>query len=307
MPPPSTRLTHTENDMKQHVGMVGIGLMGHGIASNLVKHGHALAVLDHPGNQPLDALTASGTVVLPRAAEVAARADVVILVLTGSPQVEAVLTGPGGVLEGLRPGAVVIDCSTAIPSSSLRMAQAVQAAGGRFLDAPMTRTPKEAAEGRLNLLVGGDAALLEECRPLLQCFAENITHAGPVGAGHSMKLLHNYVSLGCVALLSEAAACARRNGVAPEVFVDVLAKGGGGGTALERVRPYLLTGDPSGLKFSIANASKDLGYYNLMAADAGAAREIAGAVQATLQGALAKADPGTFLPELVSLLGGPQR
>jgi 3-hydroxyisobutyrate dehydrogenase-like beta-hydroxyacid dehydrogenase len=86
------------------------------------------------------------------------------------------------VLAALRPGTVVIDCSTAIPSSTLRMAQAVQAAGGRFLDAPMTRTPKEAAEGRLNLLVGGDAALLDECRPLLQCFAENITHAGPVGA-----------------------------------------------------------------------------------------------------------------------------
>jgi 3-hydroxyisobutyrate dehydrogenase-like beta-hydroxyacid dehydrogenase len=119
-----------------------------------------------------------------------------------------------------------------------------KAAGGRFLDTPMTRTPKEAAEGRLNLLVGGDAALLDECRPILQCFAENITHAGPVGAGHSMKLLHNYVSLGSVALIAEAAACAQRNGVAPEVFVDVLAKGGGGGVALERLKPYLLSGTP---------------------------------------------------------------
>ena len=134
----------------------------------------------------------------------------------------------------------------------------------------MTRTPKEAAEGRLNLLVGGDAALFEACRPLLACFAENITHVGAVGAGHSMKLLHNYVSLGSVALLAEAAACAQRNGVAPEVFVDVLAKGGGGGMALERLKPYLLAGDTSGLRFSIANASKDLGYYNTMAGDAGA-------------------------------------
>ena len=118
----------------------------------------------------------------------------------------------------------------------------MQAAGGRFLDSPMTRTPKEAAEGRLNLLVGGDAALLEECRPLLQCFAENISHMGPVGAGHSMKLLHNYVSLGMVTLLSEAAACAARNQVSPEAFVDVLAKGGGGGIALERLKPFLLAG-----------------------------------------------------------------
>ena len=293
--------------MKKNVGMIGIGLMGHGIATNIVKHGHALAMLEHEGNQPLDALKAAGAVALRSAAEVAARSDVVILVLTGSPQVEAVLTGPGGVLQGLRPGTVVIDCSTAVPSSTQRMAQAVQAAGGRFLDTPMTRTPKEAAEGRLNLLVGGDAALLAECRPLLQCFAENITHAGPVGAGHSMKLLHNYVSLGMVTLLSEAAACAARNGVASDVFVDVLAKGGGGGTALERLKPYLLQRDPSGLRFSIANAAKDLGYYNAMAADAGAAQAVAAAVQATLDGALARTAPGTLLPELAGLLGpGPQ-
>ena len=289
--------------MKPAVGMAGIGLMGQGIASNIVRHGCALAMLEHPGNQPLDSLKAAGAVGLHSAAELAARSEVVILVLTGSPQVEAVLAGPGGVLEGLRPGSVVIDCSTSIPSSTLRMAQAVQAAGGRFLDAPMTRTPKEAAEGRLNLLVGGDAALLEECRPLLQCFAENISHAGPVGAGHGMKLLHNYVSLGTVALISEAAACAQRNGVAAEVFVDVLAKGGGGGTALERLKPWLLNGDPAGLKFSIANAAKDLDYYRTMAADAGAAGSIADAVFGTLRAALAQCTPGTFVSELSALLG----
>ncbi|MFY9514601.1 MAG: NAD(P)-dependent oxidoreductase [Rubrivivax sp.] len=288
--------------MKQRVGMVGIGLMGQGIAGNIVKHGHGLTVLEHAGNQPLDTLKAAGAVALHSAAEVAARSEVVILVLTGSPQVEAVLTGPGGVLEGLQPGSVVIDCSTAIPASTLRMAQAVQAAGSQFLDAPMTRTPKEAAEGRLNLLVGGDAAVLARCRPLLQCFAENIAHAGTVGAGHSMKLLHNYVSLGTVTLISEAAACARRNGVAPEVFVDVLAKGGGGGIALERLKPYLLANDSSGLKFSMANAAKDLGYYQQMAGDADAARDIADAVLRTLQTALAQSPAGALMPELVSRL-----
>ena len=288
--------------MKKKVGLIGVGLMGHGIASNLVRHGHELAVLEHPGNQPLDTLKAAGATSFQRAADLAARSEVVILVLTGSPQIEAVLTGPGGVLEGLRPGSVVIDCSTAIPSSTLRMAQAVQAAGSRFLDTPMTRTPKEAAEGRLNLLVGGDAALLDECRPLLQCFAENITHVGPVGAGHGMKLLHNYVSLGMVALISEAAACAGAQGVSPEVFVDVLAKGGGGGTALERVKPFLLAQDPSGLRFSIANACKDLGYYNTMAGDSGAAKDIAAAVLSTLEGALARSEPGAFVSQLSAVL-----
>lgn len=288
--------------MARKVGMVGIGMMGHGIASNVLKHGHELAVLDHPGNQPLDDLKAKGALVLGSGREVAAASDVVILVLTGSPQVEAVLTGEGGVLQGLRPGTVVIDCSTAIPSSTVRMAEAVEAAGGRFLDSPMTRTPKEAAEGRLNLLVGGQAALLEECQPLLRCFAENITHMGPVGAGHSMKLLHNYVSLGMVTLLSEAAACAKTNGVGAEAFVEVLAKGGGGGIALERLKPFLLAGDTSGLRFSIANARKDLDYYNTMAEDAGAYKTIATAVLSTLQTALGRA-PDALVPELPAILG----
>jgi 3-hydroxyisobutyrate dehydrogenase-like beta-hydroxyacid dehydrogenase len=286
------------------IGMVGIGMMGHGIASNIVKHGYELALLEHPGNQPLAALKAAGAVGFDSARELAARSDAVVLVVTGSPQVEAVLTGAGGVLEGLRPGSVVIDCSTAIPSSTARMAQAVQAAGARFLDAPMTRTPKEAAEGRLNLLVGGDAALLEECRPLLECFAENITHVGPVGAGHGMKLLHNYVSLGAVALLAEAAACAQRSGVSADAFVDVLAKGGGGGIALERLKPYLLARDASGLRFSMANARKDLDYYNAMAKDAGAHKEIAAAVLATFDEALAHSAAETLVPELVTLLAG---
>jgi 3-hydroxyisobutyrate dehydrogenase-like beta-hydroxyacid dehydrogenase len=285
------------------IGMAGIGLMGHGIASNLQRYGHALVLLEHPGNQPLDALTAGGAQTVGSGRALAEAADLVVLVVTGSPQVEAILTGPGGVLEGLRPGAVVIDCSTSMPASTARMAQAVHAAGGRFLDAPMTRTPKEAAEGRLNLLVGGDAALFAECRPVLQCFAENITHVGPTGAGHAMKLLHNFVSLGMVTLLAEAAACAGRSGIAPAAFVDVLAKGGGGGIALERLKPYLLDGDVGGLRFSIANARKDLTYYEAMAADAGARRGVAAAVLATLDAAAAKAAPDAVVPELATLLG----
>jgi 3-hydroxyisobutyrate dehydrogenase-like beta-hydroxyacid dehydrogenase len=118
-----------------------------------------------------------------------------------------------------------------------------------------------------------------------------------------MKLLHNYVSLGMVTLLAEAAACADRNGVAPQAFVEVLAKGGGGGIALERIKPYLLARDPSGLRFSIANARKDLDYYNGMARDAGSPNQVAAAVLSTLEDALARSGPEALVPELVALLG----
>ena len=289
----------------QKIGLIGVGLMGHGIASNIVKHGHALAVLEHPGNQPLDGLKAAGVTTQTDVSALAASVDVLLLCVTGSPQVEAVLLGEGGrggALQGLRPGTVIIDCSTAIPASTERLAKVVADAGGRFMDAAMTRTPKEAAEGRLNLLVGADDALFAECRPLLACFAENITHAGTVGAGHRMKLLHNYVSLGSVALIAEAAACAERAGVAPEVFVDVLSKGGGGGMALERLKPFLLNRDASGLRFAMSNALKDLGYYTTMASDSHSARQIAEGVRQTFESAVQDSTPETLVPELVAVL-----
>ena len=284
------------------IGMIGIGMMGHGIASNLLKHGHPLTVLEHPGNQPLGALLAAGARTVSSAQALAEQADVIILCVTGSPQVEAVLLGEQGVLQGLKAGTTVIDCSTAIPTSTEKIAAHVQARGGRFLDAPMTRTPKEAAEGRLNLLVGGDAELFATCRPLLACFAENIVHTGPVGSGHRMKLLHNYVSLGTVTLLAEAAACAQLSGVNAQTFVDVLAMGGGWGAALERLKPTLATGDTSGLRFSMSNALKDLSYYNQMALDTQADRTVAEAVKNTLQTACQEGDPQALVPELIAQL-----
>jgi 3-hydroxyisobutyrate dehydrogenase-like beta-hydroxyacid dehydrogenase len=288
------------------IGLIGAGLMGQGIASNLLKKGYALAVLEHAGNQPLDALLAAGARTAATPALLAQHSELIILCVTGSPQVEDVLLSSEGVLRGMRADTIVVDCSTAVPSSTERMAQAVVNAGGWFMDAPMTRTSKEAAEGRLNLLVGGSADVLERCMPVLRCFAENIVHAGPVGSGHRMKLLHNYVSLGMATLLAEAAACAQRSGVPMETFVDVLGKGGGGGAALERMKPYLLAQDPSGLRFTVSNALKDISYYHQMAIDTQADRTIASALQNTLQAACDAGQAHSLVPQMVSSIAARQ-
>ena len=282
--------------------MIGIGMMGHGIASNLVKHGHTLSVLSHSGNQPIDKLLMQGVKTFATPKDLALHSDVVILCVTGSPQVEAVLMGEDGVLKGLRPNTIVIDCSTAIPASTQKIALAVEMQGGMFMDAPMTRTPKEAAEGRLNLLVGSDSALFETCHPILKCFAENIVHVGPIGSGHRMKLLHNYVSLGSVALLAEAAACAKVGGVNAQTFVDVLAMGGGWGAALERLKPFLLSHDNTGLQFTIANALKDLTYYNDMAEHMQAEHVVAEAIKSTLKAVCDEGQGTSFMPDLVDII-----
>jgi 3-hydroxyisobutyrate dehydrogenase-like beta-hydroxyacid dehydrogenase len=283
----------------QRIGMIGLGLMGLGIATNIVQKGFALTAMVHPGNQPLDDLIAAGAKTAPTAQAVAQASDLVILCVNGSSQVDAVLSGETGLLAGLREGMTVIDCSTSMPGSTLMVAAQLAERGVRFMDAAMTRTPNEAMQGRLNLLVGGDASVLEACRPLLATFAENIVHAGPVSAGHRMKLLHNFVSLGSVTLLAEAAACSRRAGIDDAVFVEVLEKGGGWGAALERLKPYLLRGETSGLRFSMGNSLKDLTYYAEMARETGSHDAAATALQATLADACQQLDPQTLLPEIV--------
>lgn len=291
-----------ETILKERVGIAGVGMMGHGIARNVLKHGYGLTVLEHSGNQSLDELKAGGATTVATAKALAAACDIIILCVTGSPEVEAVLCGADGALEGLRPGTVIIDCSTAVPSSSVRMAEAVQASGGHFIDAPMTRTAQYAHEGRLNLLVGGEDAVVQRVTPLLRSFAENIAYAGAVGAGHRLKLLHNFVSLGSMALIAEAAACAARSGIKPDVFVDVLAGGGGAGVALERLRPTIL--DPNGtpVQFFMSNALKDLRYYMSMADDTRAAHAIAAAVSDTFGAAVEQGGARSMVSDLAALL-----
>jgi 3-hydroxyisobutyrate dehydrogenase-like beta-hydroxyacid dehydrogenase len=301
-PSPSPSSDSGDASIRCKLGLIGVGLMGQGIAYNLLRHGHALTLLDHPGNQPLAELLELGAQRVATPAAVAAASSVLLLCVTGSPQVASVLQGPEGVLAGLRPGTVVVDCSTALPEATREMAALVQAAGGAWLDAPMTRTAAHARAGRLNLLVGGEPEVLQQVQPLLACFAEHIVHVGGVGAGQQMKLLHNFVSLGSAVLLAEAAACAQRMGVDAQRLVEVLEQGGGAGVALQRLKPYVLAQDPSGLPFSLANASKDLDYYRQMAQAVGAQSAMAAAAAADVAAGLDQGRPGQWLPELIGLL-----
>ena len=282
-------------------GLIGVGLMGHGIARNILKSGRQLTFLQHAGNQPTDDLLQAGAIPGQDIPELVAQSDVIILCVTGAPEVEQVMFAEQGVLSVLKPGQVVIDCSTSLPATSVKIDEAVRAAGAAFMDAPMTRTPREAEEGRLNLIVGGDETLFQSQLPLLQSFAENVTHAGPVGTGHSMKLLHNFVSLGFSALLAEASACARRFDIDRDVFLEVLAKGGGAGVILDRMSPFIRESDDSAFRFSMANALKDMGYYLDMASHQGAQAEVAAAIR-SLYAEAEQRQPGLSVPHLVDLL-----
>ena len=271
--------------------------MGHGIALNILKAGFSLVLMDHPGNQPVSDLISMGATRQSSSAAVAADADLIILCVTGAPQVEAVLTGESGVISALKDGAIIVDCSTSLPETTEKMASLITAAGGHFLDAPMTRLARQAREGTLNILVGGDAETLEAARIVLDTFTENIDHVGGIGSGHRMKLLHNYVSIGHMTLLAEAAAQAADANLDPNIFVDVLTKGGGAGAALARLKNSILTGDTSDVPFTIGNAVKDIDYYREMVGDSSASRFVADGVSQAISAA-AQENSAAYIPEL---------
>jgi len=285
-----------------HVGIIGVGLMGHGIARNvLLKGGFSLSFLDHPGNQPTEEILGLGANACASPAEVAANSDVVILCVTGSPQVEAIVGGSEGVASALKPGAIVVDCSTALPETTLRMAEIIRQVGGDYIDAPMTRTAKHAHEGTLNLLVGGATEALETVRPVLASFTEKVDHVGPLSHGHRLKLLHNYVSVGFMTLLAEAAAQAADAEIDPQVFVDVLAQGGGASVALERLAPYIVDQDREGLPFFVSNALKDIDYYRGMSEASGARKTVADGISEALKAPVEAGQGEAYVPELVQL------
>jgi len=291
----------------QNIALIGCGLMGHGIAANLLRAGHTLTILDHPGNQPTDDLAAQGAELVDGTAAALHAKDAVFMVLPGSPEVETVVLGADGLLAHVRPDMLIIDATTAEPQQTLKIAAAIQAHGGAFVDAPMTRTPKEAEEGRLNVLLGGADADVARARPIIEAYAENIYHGGAISAGHRLKLLHNFASIGEAVILAETVAAAAKGGVDTDVLTEVLATGGAGGVALERLRPYIESKDSSPFRFAIRNAAKDMDYYTRMASDLGANAMAANAVRHVLSTALgdtpASPDHNPVMPELIDILG----
>lgn len=247
------------------IGFLGLGLMGHGMAKNIVEKGFPLTIAAHRNRQPIEDLVKRGAVEVATAREVGERSSIVFLCVTGSPQVEALIRGKDGLREGLKPGSVVVDCSTSDPTSTAALAEELKAAGIAFADAPLSRTPKEAWEGRLDTMVGADAATFNRIRPVLETWAGKIVHIGGVGDGHRMKLLNNFISLGYAAIYAEALTLASKVGISPERFDSVIRGGRMDCGFYQTFMGYTIEGNREAHKFTLANALKDLTYLESMA------------------------------------------
>ena len=183
-------------EKKPVIGFIGLGLMGHGMAKNIRKGGFELWVSGRSNRKPIESLLSMGAKEAASPREMAAKCDIIHLCLSSSAQVEGVVRGEDGILAGARPGLIVIDTSTSDPGSTLKLAAEMEAKGAHMVDAPLGRTPKEAEEGKLDAMVGCDESIFQSVSPVIECWAATVTRIGPVGSGHKMKLLMNFIGIG---------------------------------------------------------------------------------------------------------------
>ncbi|WP_230530208.1 NAD(P)-dependent oxidoreductase [Microvirga roseola] len=285
-----------------NIGFIGIGLMGHGMAKNLMEKGHRLTILANRSRERVDDLIARGATEAKSPREVAAASDLVLTCVPTSEDVEGLVYGDSGMLAGARDGFIHIDTSTANPVSTLRIAADYHAAGLRFVDAPLARTPKEAQEGRLNVMVGASQELFDEILPILKCFAENVFRVGELSAGHKIKLINNFMAMSHASVVAEAVATARAAGVEPKALYDLVSAGGANSAMFQMIMPYVLEGDASRLQFAITNARKDLSYFIAMANAAKTVGLVGPAVLQTLTLANALGHGSKLVPHLTDVL-----
>jgi len=272
--------------------------MGHGMAKNLLARGHALTLAVHRNREGVADLLAAGASEAATPAAVAAASEIVFVCVTGSPQVEAAVGAGDGLLAGAKPGLVIVDCSTSEPDSTARLRERCAAAGVAFVDAPLSRTPVEAEAGKLNVMVGADAALLARIEPVLRCFAENVIHVGGPGAGHTLKLLNNFIAQAVCTATAEAFAVGQRAGIDLHKLVELISAGPVN-SGLFQAMAKTLHGDLAGLKFELDNARKDVRYYTHLAEGLAIPTLVGEGVHQSLALASALGHGKKFVPSLV--------
>jgi hypothetical protein len=287
----------------ERIGFIGVGLMGHGMAKNIVEKGYPLTVMGHRNRTPVEDLLTRGAKEAKTPREVAEASDIVFICVTGSPEVEAIVRGPNGLKDGLKKGSIVVDCSTADPVSTMALAADLEALGVTLVDAPLSRTPKEAWEGTLDTMVGATEAVFARLKPVLDTWAGRVIHIGGTGDGHRMKLLNNFIAMGYAALYSEAMALANKVGITPQRFDSVIRGGRMDCGFYQTFMKWTLDGDRDAHKFTLRNAFKDMRYLESMADAAGMANPMGNAVKNSYALAVARGGADDYVPMLATAVG----
>lgn len=228
--------------MSERIGFIGLGIMGRGMARNLLKGGFGVRVWNRTASR-MDELAAEGAIATASPADLAAQSDIIITCVSDTPDVEAVLLGEGGVLAGAQPGALVIDMSTISPQATKQLSGKLAERGLAMLDAPVSGGSEGAAKGTLTIMVGGAEADLARAMPALQAMGKTITHVGPAGAGQTVKLVNQILVVGNMLAAAEALLFAQAGGVDLQKALAAVVGGAAGSWMLSNRGPQVLARD----------------------------------------------------------------
>lgn len=282
---------------KPTIGFIGLGLMGGNMVENLQKRGYPVIVMDL-NKDAVEAVLARGNArEASSAKELAEGSDIVELCLTTSKVVETIVYGEDGLLEGFKPGSVLIDFGTSIPASTKKIGADLAKRDVGMLDAPLGRTPAHAKDGLLNIMAAGDKDTFEKYLPVLQEQGENVFYLGDLGAGHTTKLINNFMGMTTVCAMSQAFAVAKLAGVDRQQLYDIMSAGPSNSPFMKFCKNYAVD-DVSDLGFSINNANKDLGYFVQMVSDLDSNTAIGEATSKNLQAAVAAGMGNGNVPEI---------
>jgi 3-hydroxyisobutyrate dehydrogenase len=282
---------------KPIIGFIGLGLMGGNMVENLQKRGFQVNVMDLNKDAVAKVIARGNATEVSTGKELAEKSDIVMLALTTSKVVELVVYGENGILDGIKEGSVLIDFGTSIPASTRKIGADLAAKGAGMIDAPLGRTPAHAKDGLLNIMAAGDLETFNRVKPVLEEQGENVFFLGPLGSGHTTKLINNFMGMTTVTAMAQAFAVADKAGVDKQQLFDIMSTGPSNSPFMGFCKNYAVDG-VSDLGFSINNANKDLGYFIEMVKDLGSVSQIAEGTSANLNAAVA-ADLGNGnVPEI---------
>ncbi|MBL4696871.1 MAG: NAD(P)-dependent oxidoreductase [Rhizobiaceae bacterium] len=285
---------------KPSIGFIGLGLMGSAIVNRMIKQGYSLNVIANRSRTNVDIAVAAGATEYKTSRELTAASDIVMFCMDTSDSVESRVYGENGVLAGAKSGQLIIDTGTSLPGSTKKISADLAIKGARYMDSPLGRTPSHAVDGLLNIMTAGDKADFDEILPVLQDIGENIFHVGPLGAGHTLKLINNFYAMTTACAMSEAFAMADLAGLPRETLHQVMSAGPLKSGMMDFIKAYAVDGDANSLAFTIANARKDVGYYSLMADDFGVPSQMSAGTKNTLGLAKATGWADKMVPEMVN-------
>ncbi|MBI5967496.1 MAG: NAD-binding protein [Deltaproteobacteria bacterium] len=245
--------------MARDIGFIGLGAMGKPMALNLIRKGFRLRVYDIV-QEKMKPLIAQGARACGSPREMAEDCPIIITIVPAPPDVRCAVLGKEGVIEGIKPGATLIEMSTIDPITSREVAQALAAKGARILDAPVARGVPAAQAGTLSIFVGGDKKVYQECLEILRAMGTDIFHVGAVGCGHVVKMVNNLILAGTIALLSESLVLGVKAGVKPDLLYEALCEGSAASFALKnQIGQSVMKGVFEEGRFPVDYMIKDLG------------------------------------------------